>query len=670
MPVPTRKRPPSEVRLGTLHRRATVASVNEEARTVEVVWTTGAAVRRSGWLGDQWDETLSLEKGHVRTERLESGRMSLLEQHGMGRWSGNPLDAVIGVVEAGELIAGKEGRATLRFSRRERGEQLFREVADRIITNISVGYRVWRMEDRTKATDTVRQLVAVDWEPVELSLVDVPADAGAHSREDQGADRIHTCEIVTRQGTMDPELEQQGGATATAQPTGERATDQGAGASPAPPASDDALASARAEGARLERARVAGITEAVRKAGLEQALADQLVREGVTVDAARSRVLDQLATRSAEIDGGKPTSSRHAVQVTEAQRDGARSAMVSALLHRANPGQFQLTDQGRGYRGMTLLEIARECLEVRGQSSRGLGRLEVAQRAMQTTSDFPAIVADVANKSLLKAYEEAPRTWAPIVRERDAADFKPLNVAKLSAAPSLDEVGEHGEFTHGSLIDAKETYRVATYGKIVALTRQAIVNDDLGAFTRVPSLFAAAAARKQSDVIWALITSNPTLADGNALFSAAHGNDGVQILTDETDIQELVAKLRLQTGLKGELLNLSPAFLIVPTALELKALRLTTLLAPNTQGGVNPYASMLKPVVEPRLDSSSAVRWYMSTPTSQADIVELAYLDGQRTPVIETQQGFDVDGIKIRCRYDFGAGIVDHRGIARSLGTT
>ncbi|MBF0214595.1 MAG: hypothetical protein HQM00_13705, partial [Magnetococcales bacterium] len=138
--------------------------------------------------------------------------------------------------------------------------------------------------------------------------------------------------------------------------------------------------------------------------------------------------------------------------------------------------------------------------------------------------DFPGILANVANKTLRTAYEAAPRTFQPFCRQVTANDFKAMNRVQLGEAPALNKVNEGGEYKRGPLGEGKESYRVETYGKIISISRQVLVNDDLNAFTRIPQLFGVAAANLESDVVWGIINSNPNMGDGVALFHANHKN--------------------------------------------------------------------------------------------------------------------------------------------------
>jgi hypothetical protein len=230
-------------------------------------------------------------------------------------------------------------------------------------------------------------------------------------------------------------------------------------------------------------------------------------------------------------------------------------------------------------------------------------------------------------------------------------------------------VNEHGEFKQSSISDSKETYRLATFGEIIAVSRQVIVNDDLSALTRVPAGLGRSAANLESDTVWGIVTANAALSDGVALFHATHANLGNIALGDDglANIRKL---MRLQTAPKGSLLNVVPKFVMVPAALEQTLLRLVSPigLRPNDADNVVPeWVMNLTPVVEPRLDAASATDWYASADPEAIDTIEYCYLEGEEGVYIESRPGFNVDGIELKARLDFAAAAIDHRGLAKSI---
>ncbi|MFC3119361.1 prohead protease/major capsid protein fusion protein [Jhaorihella thermophila] len=433
------------------------------------------------------------------------------------------------------------------------------------------------------------------------------------------------------------------------------------------PAPDPDAAATRAREA--ERDRVSTIYDLAGRLNLERSFAEDLVKRGTDIDEARRLILDQVAAKSEE------TRAFSQVSIPLGGRDEAitrREAVANALLHRYSPTLFELEDAARQYRGMTLLELARESLGNAGVNTRGLSRDEVATRALHSTSDFPEILAAVTNKTLRQAYEAYPRTFMLFCRQVLATDFKAMHRVQLGEAPQLLEVGESGEFKRGTLGESKESYKVKTYGRVVAITRQTLINDDLDAFTRIPAMYGNSIAQLESDVVWGIITANPAMADGNALFHASHKNlAGTGAALDVSSVGAARAAMAKQTGLdKKTVLNVRPAYLIVPAALELKAEQLVAQnLVPAATASVVPQSiRTLTPISEPRLDAASATAWYLAASPNQIDTIEYAYLEGQQGAYIETRNGFDVDGVEIKCRLDFGAKAIDWGGLYKNPG--
>jgi hypothetical protein len=682
------------------------ASLAAETRTVEVVWSTGAEVRRTDpWTGKPYHERLSLEPGHVDLSRLESGA-PLLDSH-----AAYSLAGIIGVVERAWIengASGPEGRAVIRFSSRAEVEPVWEDVRTGIIRHVSVGYRVRSFRIEEDADPPVWR--AVDWQPVELSLVAVPADPGAGMRSDNPT---HPCrllrrpapqrtetstmnETATRDAPAETDNQEIEPVTTETDDTATEALEQ----DEAPPdiiAPTSAMRSAleaqrrraalaetvtRQAGAdetatraiaervlREERERVAGISDAARKLGIDTAVADDLVRRGIGLDEARRSLID----KAAEQDRAVETRPHHIRAGGLDEVTTRRAAVESALLHRFDPGRHALSEPAREWRGLSLIEMARSLLEAAGERPRGLSRDEIATRALHSTSDFPAILAAVTGKTLRAAYEAAPRTFMPIARRTSAADFKQIHRLQLGEAPQLEKVNESGEFKRGTIGEAKESYRVETWGKVIGITRQVIINDDLDAFTRVPALFGTSAATLESDIVWGIVIDNPAMADTNPLFHATHKNlAGTGTALDVPSLGKARTAMAKQTGLDGKtLLNLRPTFLVVPAALELAAEQLIaqSLVPAKTTDVVPNSIRSLAVIAEPRLDpASGAVPWFLFASPASIDTIEYAYLEGQDGVFIESRTGFDVDGVEIKARLDFGAKAIDWRGMFKNAG--
>ena len=679
------------IELPALRRSAELApnSADTDARTVEVIWSAGARVRRSTLFGEPYDEELSLDPTHVRLDRLNAGA-PFLKVHEI-----DTLDAVIGSVVPGSArVENGCGIALVRISERADVEPIWRDIQAGHIRAVSIGYQVHRFE--VSKPEAARELWrAVDWTPFEVSAVPVGADPAAGFRAQSP---LHDCVLHrrdvphTQTGAIsmtdkpnapaaeakdqpsDPIATEDTTMTEPKTPLAEpKAVASETRAQPKPQKADTAAApdtEAVATRAReTERDRVSTIYDLAGRLNLERSFAEDLVKRGTDIGEARRLILDQVASKSEE------TRTFSQVSIPLGGRDEQitrRDAVANALLHRYSPTLFQLEDAARQYRGMTLMELARESLGNAGVNTRGLSRDEVATRALHSTSDFPEILSAVTNKTLRQAYDAYPRTFMLFCRQVLATDFKAMHRVQLGEAPQLLEVGESGEFKRGTLGESKESYKVKTYGRVVAITRQTLINDDLDAFTRIPAMYGNSIAQLESDVVWGIITANPAMADGNALFHTSHKNlagTGAALAVDAVGAAR--AAMAKQTGLdKKTVLNVRPAFLIVPASLELKAEQMVAQnLVPAATSNVVPQSiRTLAPISEPRLDAVSETAWYLAASPNQIDTIEYAYLEGQQGAYIETRNGFDVDGVEIKCRLDFGAKAIDWRGLYKNPG--
>lgn len=436
-----------------------------------------------------------------------------------------------------------------------------------------------------------------------------------------------------------------------------------------------------------ERKRVAEIRKLGKEAG-EGDLADAAIDNGDSVETFRSALLEALMKREApQVDSR--------VKVGEEHHEKRAAAIQAAVSYRANP-TGDMPEAAREYNGFTLLDFAREALELRGERTRGMAREEIAARALaqrsgyHSTSDFPIILGNVINTTLRKAYEAAPQTWRPFTQVTTVADFKSVHRAQLGEAPRLEKVNEHGEYKRGTFGEAKESYAIATYGKIIGLTRQAIINDDMSAFNRIPRAFGVSVAQLESDLVYSQIIGNPAMGDGNNLFSAAHANyvdtTGKVKLSAATAAagislgRNMMAK---QTGLdKHTVLNITPSFLLAPVGVsaEVEKLLYGSVYAAKKDDVVPQSVRSLTPIFDARLDNGfknpvsgatiagDADNWYLIASPSMIDTVELAYLEGNQGMFTESRTGFDVDGLEIKVRFDAGAKVIDWRGFHMNVG--
>jgi hypothetical protein len=299
----------------------------------------------------------------------------------------------------------------------------------------------------------------------------------------------------------------------------------------------------------------------------------------------------------------------------------------------------------------------------------------VITRSLHTTSDLASVVGVFANKVLAQRYQAVPGGVKRVCKRGTShSDFRGRNVIRLGELPQLEKVNEKGEFKRGGLLDSRESYAVATYGKVFGMSRQLLINDDLGALADIASGWGLAAAEFENSHLTDVLTANsgggPKLGDGQNLFHATHGNlasTGADPAI--TYLSDARLALRRMKGLSGTTpVNVEPRFILVPAALETKTEGILAEIYPAQAEDVNVFGKRFELIVDPRLDAKSEKAWYLFADPAIVPVIEYAYLSGFEGVQIETRNGFDVDGIEVRARLDFGAGGVDFRGAFRNPG--
>jgi hypothetical protein len=456
-------------------------------------------------------------------------------------------------------------------------------------------------------------------------------------------------------------------------------------APPAPAVSADAI---RAEAATAERARINGIGEVVRLAGLPAGDAADMVTRGITLDAARAEVFAKLKAKDQE----NPTRSQVGMgeDASEKFMRGAlnwllvKSGMVAEVA-RAEKVEARTFDPGE-FRGMSLVEIAKECLTRAGVSFRGLskdriiGEAFTARGITQSTSDFSTLLENVMHKMLQAAYGITPDTWSRFCATGSVSDFRAHPRYRHGSFGSLDSVNENGEFKRKAISDGeKESLTATTKGNIINVSRQMIINDDMGVFASLLAKLGRAAKLSVEVDVYALLAQNsgdgPTMSDSVALFhTSSHGGNkttGAALSAASLDLDR-VAMASQRDPNSNEYLDLRPAVLVLPVGLGGVARIINTsqydpdTVANKSQMKPNIVAGLFRDIVDtPRIAST---RRYLFADPSIAPVIEVAFLEGQSEPVLESRDGWDVDGTEMKVRLDYAVGAVDWRGAVTNAG--
>lgn len=435
------------------------------------------------------------------------------------------------------------------------------------------------------------------------------------------------------------------------------------------PATDPAVEIENAKKQAAEDARKQAIKdEEDRRNGIVAAFGDFAGKHGellnkcimdsnCTVDQARQKLLDNLGKDVEPTAGGS-------IVVGDENNQAKIKAMGQVLALRAGFERNENVGQN-AYRGSSLLDMARQCLDMRGVSLVGMDKMGIVAAAFTHSSgDFGSILSDTANKAMLKGYSEAPETFTQFTSVGNLPDFKQAKRVGLNEAPSLRKVGENSEIKYMTIGDRGETVQLATFAELFSISRQAIINDDLGMFTQIPTKMGRAAKRTIGDMVFDILTKGQVMSDGKQLFVSQHNNllsPGALTATSHGAARVAMGKQKDASG--NATLNIRPAFTVVPLALEdtAKVLMASQYDPAETQRVPNPAAGTTTVVADARLDADSAANWYLLADPMMFDGIEVQYLDGNPNPTLEQQAGWNVDGTQFKVRLDAGAKMLDWR---------
>ena len=403
-----------------------------------------------------------------------------------------------------------------------------------------------------------------------------------------------------------------------------------------------------------------------------------LADPGLTIEQIQARLLVEMGK------GIEPANAPNAaprVETVKDETDKAREAAVNAMLVKAgvvaSADKRRAMQAGNPAMNLSLVEIAKASLHRLGVRADHLDKMGVVAAAFtQSGSDFPVLLENAMHKALQAAYDTAPLTWNRFCATGTVSDFRSHNRYRLGSFGNIDQVNELGEFINKSIPDGeKASIQVATKGNIINLSRQAIVNDDLGAFIGLAASLGRAASRTVEADVFALLALNggmgPTMADGKALFHADHGNlaaDGALAVAVFEDMRQKMASQKDVGG--NDFLDLRPAALLcgmgqggtarVINGAEYDPDTANKLQRPNMVRGL--FADV---VDSPRI---AGTRVYAFADPAIAPTLEVAFLEGRQDPYLERQEGFDVAGSRFKVRLDYGIAAIDYRGAVTAKG--
>lgn len=645
-----RRSPPANTRQ-TRAAQVVPDSYDPVARTVEYVLSIGSPVRR--W---SFTEELEISEAAVDLSRVVSGQCPYLDAH-----DSRSVDKVFGSVISAR-VEGSELIGVVHFADTDRGREQEVRVSRGELPSASIGYDVLSWQIVAIDENDHQTWRAVRWVLLEASSVPVPADPAARVRS-----AVSTPCATPNEDDMFIRTPTGGAASAAAIAAGTAPApgDDPTRAAPAPapaPVAAPAPAAAPAALARFTGAEAVDFVGLARSLGVETRAAELVTQNeagSIGVEAARAALLQAAG----EHQRAQTAPAGSAARVSD-ERAASGLAIVDALVARAL--RAAPTEAARQYMGLRMLDLAR--------SRAGLSANErdpiTILRAANTTSDFPMLLEAVANKVLLARYATAVPTYRAIAARRDLTDFKPTKLLRMGDFPTLLPYQEDGEIKSGTINEGRESVTLGSFGRILRLTRQMIVNDDLGAFDDIVGSIGRMIARFENTLFWAMKAQNsgngPKLSDGVNLFHANHGNlAGSGAAIDIAGLGAGRAALRKQKDIDGNILNLTAKTLLVGPDTETLAEQYTSSVQPVVGAAVNPFSGKLQVVAEGSIVGNA---WELYADPDEAAAFSYGYLADAPGPRILTEETFNVDGVAFRATLDFYVGATDYRPAYRNPG--
>jgi len=314
---------------------------------------------------------------------------------------------------------------------------------------------------------------------------------------------------------------------------------------------------------------------------------------------------------------------------------------------------------------LSMLELARHCLEEAGERTGAVNSQDLLSRAL-TTSDFPSILQDTANKAIEKAYKAAAATFGIWTSKGAVQNFKTGTVTRFSPPSNLPEILEDDEYNELACKDGEEVFKIKTWGGILSISRHAIINDDLSVFKDVPRVLGITTKSTQSHRVYSRLLSNPVLSDGLNVFAEGRGNYlvGAETILGRDSLARAVKTMRMMTDASGNQLSVEPKYLLVPASLEMTAHELCfsdSAPGQNNSAVPNFFKKLgLTPVVEPLLENpqitgNSAAAWYLFPDPDMYPVFRTLALGSEENlePYIDSAVEFKTDALRYKVRTDF-----------------
>lgn len=394
---------------------------------------------------------------------------------------------------------------------------------------------------------------------------------------------------------------------------------------------------------------------------------------------------DMKATRLAVVRANQPKAPN--VVVPKENSDSFEKHMeIAAGISAGMQKQIEKSEKpedieaaSKRFKNISLQEMIIEAAVYNGYAGRRSmrGNFEEIFRAAFSDLTLPKIFGTVANKKLLASFMEVDQTWRQIVTINSVPDFRPTSSLRMTADFKFERLTDAGELKHAKTPTETEfTNQANTFGKMYAITRKDIINDDLNVLSSIPAHIGRGAGLKLNEDFWTLFLNNSSkFTSGNKNYQS--GGTSVLGIDSLTSAEQLFLDM-VDDG--GYPLGQQSNILLVPTALKTKANQLmnSTEIRDTTAstkfGTANPHAGKWSILTSPYMSNTkftgnSSTAWYLLGTNSMLPLIEAVFLNGKETPTIEQAEAdFSTLGIQMRGFFDFGFGWQDVRGAVKSAG--
>ena len=651
------------------------ATSEENPRTIEFSFSSEKPAKR--YRRDKKNKLVEYEEIllHESEENMDFSRLraagSLLYNHDSNQVIGRIDDVYYDALN-------KKCRCRATFDEDYESYKIMDKVKSGSIKGVSFGYIINDFELRKE--NKVEKLLATKWTPYEITITPIPLDenVGIGRSLEGGTEEMEEKEEIRSEEGKNKEDSKEESKKEDEKENDNNASEEEVDKKEDEESEKDGKKSSKEceknkreldiemTMAKNEKQRCLDITKLCRSFNIANERVEEFIEGDKTLDEVRAILLDEFKEKKRGLEVG-------GVEVTGNGRDNFTRDITSALMVKAGYGEGNEKDEIRNMAGMGFRDIAIQSLKYEGIDAGRMNNDELFKRALSPGGAFASVMDNTVNKSMAKAYQAAPTTFEKWTTKGSETNFKGSTRYRISEAGELTKIAENGEFEFDEMKDEGVKTSVATFGKSFGLTREALINDDLGILTRVPMAYVVAAKRGINKLVYKTLASNPTIYDGQKLFDESkHKNQGTAGAMSVESIGEFRKLLRKQTNLRGEeVLNIPLKYILVPAALETKAEQLLLSVADINgahSGVTNPFRGKFEIISDAELDGYSEAAYYGIGDKNVAESIVVSYLNGKEAPTLESQIAFDRLGINYRIFIDYGVNVVDYRAMVMNAG--